>query len=167
MHANAYGRISTPFHHIALQSRQGKGFKHMTILQFSKDEVTPHDLEHLKALVKEGKDTTGLIASIVDKFEAAFSSGNAKVDFQLRDQGTAETVTGYVDFKSEFGIDVHVKGYRTSCYEDDVGIPIFIEKYDGELLIRAYGDINSDEPTHNVSLEGARLEKRSSDNEIE
>ena len=117
--------------------------------------------------MKEGKDTTGLIASIVDKFEAAFSSGNAKVDFQLHDEGTGENVTGYIDFKSDLGIGLHFDGYGDSGHEDDVGIPIFIEKYDGELLIRAYGDINSDEPTHNVSLEGARLEKRSSDNEIE
>lgn len=44
----------------------------MNILEFTNDEVTASDLEHLRTLVEEERDPTGLISSLILKFEEAF-----------------------------------------------------------------------------------------------
>lgn len=49
----------------------------MNTLKFTDDEVVASDLEHLRALVEEGRDTTGLISSLIAKFEDAFKENAA------------------------------------------------------------------------------------------
>jgi len=42
----------------------------------------------------------------------------------------------------------------------DKGYPVLLELYQGEYRLYVWGDINDEEPTHVISLEGARETKR-------
>ncbi|MBT0587972.1 hypothetical protein [Alteromonas oceanisediminis] len=85
--------------------------------------------------------------------------------FALHDEATGEDTMGVINTKSGLGLGIHIKGYGDCCSDDDMGQPIYIEKYDGQLMVRVYGDINSDSPTHTINLEGARLDKRVTEEE--
>jgi hypothetical protein len=80
--------------------------------------------------------------------------------FSLLDEAVDDEIVGSVDAKSNLGIALHFAGYGDCTSNDNSGQPVYIEKYEGRLLVRVYGDINSENPTHLISLEGARLEKR-------
>ena len=59
-----------------------------------------------------------------------------------------------------FNIEVLPKGYGTAGMEDGYGCPVFLERWEGELRVVVFADINSEDPTHIISLEGARESKR-------
>ncbi len=90
----------------------------------------------------------------------------AALSFTLLDEAEDDSINGTADAKSDLGLSVFLKGYGDCCSQDHCGTPIYIEKYDGEVFVRIYGDINAEEPTHNISLAGARLEKRLSPIEV-
>ena len=47
------------------------------------------------------------------------------------------------------------------CYSNDgKGTPIVLTVVDGELKLYVWSDINQQDPTHIISLEGARIENR-------
>ncbi len=112
---------------------------------------------------------TGVIDDIpeVDSTEkeaiaAAFvESTNDSFEFTLFDEEIGDEITGTVDAKANLGIALSFKGYGDCTSADDSGTPVYIEKYDGRLVVRIYGNINSEDPTHNISLEDARLHLRS------
>ena len=51
------------------------------------------------------------------------------------------------------GIDIRPVGTGVKGAVD--GAPIFLERYKGHVRVLIWGDINSENPTHNVSLAGA------------
>jgi hypothetical protein len=53
---------------------------------------------------------------------------------------------------------VHPKGY--GVYDDDDSAPILLERHKGKLRLIVWADINSQEPTHIIDLEGARVDVR-------
>ena len=82
---------------------------------------------------------------------------------ELFDGGVApkvgeRSITGLVQ-TSELGISIELEGHSDFCSEH-YGALVYLELYDGELKVRVYSDINSEEPTHSISLEGARNERR-------
>lgn len=80
--------------------------------------------------------------------------------FELYDESEGDTISGYIDKKSNLGIGIHFDGYGDCCSDDNCGTPVYIEKYDNEVRVRVYSEINSEEATHNVSLKEAKLDKR-------
>jgi len=56
---------------------------------------------------------------------------------------------------NDLGIEITVEGYGDAGTVDDYGSPIFIEFHDGKLMARLYADINQEDPTHNIEMEGA------------
>ena len=60
----------------------------------------------------------------------------------------------------ETGIEIKAEGYGDSSSDVGFGAPIFIEWYDGKLRVHLFGDINREDPTHSVDLEGARESAR-------
>lgn len=78
------------------------------------------------------------------------------VPFELKDKES--TINGNLLFEAD-GIGVQLMGYSDCCSTDHNGI-VFLEYWDGSVNLRAYSDINSEEPTDNISLEGARNECR-------
>lgn len=57
---------------------------------FTNGEVVPSDMEHLKALINNGNDSTGLIAFLVEKFEEAFTASKSKLAEKIQ---TSKLVT--------------------------------------------------------------------------
>ena len=59
----------------------------------------------------------------------------------------------------ELCVLVGAEGYRTMNTEGDEPM-IMVEYYGGELRVLVWSDINQEDPTHIISLEGAKLEAR-------
>lgn len=53
------------------------------------------------------------------------------------------------------------EGYGDAGSADGHGSPVIIENHCGELRVIVWGDINSQEPTHVIGLDGARESQRS------
>ena len=56
----------------------------------------------------------------------------------------------------ESGINIRPKLYGDFDSHDGIGAPIYLELYEGELRLIVWSDINQQQPTHVISLEGAR-----------
>lgn len=54
------------------------------------------------------------------------------------------------------GISIHPKGYGDATSSPGMGIPIFLQVYQGKLMVSVWSDITKEDPTHEISLEGAR-----------
>mgnify|MGYP000607372462 CR=1 FL=1 len=83
------------------------------------------------------------------------------VPFTLFDKASDDEVS--VPGKLLFGwdgISVNLDGYSDCSSADNHGVVAYLEYWDGSANLRAYSDINSEEPTNNISLEGARNECR-------
>jgi len=57
-------------------------------------------------------------------------------------------------------IALRPEGYGEASAGDGSGFPVLIEKWDGELRVIVWADINRQDPTHIISLEGARESAR-------
>lgn len=58
------------------------------------------------------------------------------------------------------GISIYAKGYGDSWSVEGRGIPIWIDFRNGDLRVYVFGNINSENPTHVISLANAREERR-------
>lgn len=71
----------------------------------------------------------------------------------------SEPVQVLIDCR-ESGINIRPKQYGDFDSEAGFGAPIYLELYEGELRLIVWSDINQQEPTHVISLEGAREARR-------
>lgn len=60
----------------------------------------------------------------------------------------------------ESGINICPNGYGDFSSDPGTGAPIFIERHEGKLRLIVWSDINAEEPTHVISLEGAKESRR-------
>jgi len=79
------------------------------------------------------------------------------MNFELIDETAVETqkISMNVE-KIPAGVGIAPKGYGT-VYDD---FPVLIEFYEGELRVCVWSDINQEDPTHIISLEGAKICKK-------
>jgi hypothetical protein len=54
------------------------------------------------------------------------------------------------------GIAIYPKGYGDACSVKGGGTPIFLQLYQGKLMVNIWSDICKEDPTHEISLEGAK-----------
>ncbi|MBX7102592.1 MAG: hypothetical protein K1X57_00825 [Gemmataceae bacterium] len=54
------------------------------------------------------------------------------------------------------GVAVFAEGYGDGGSVEGYGTPVFLELYRGELRAIIWADINSEDPTHIIPLNGAR-----------
>lgn len=102
----------------------------------------------------------------ISSLELSAKEVKSSFDFILRDHESEEgDVSGTVSTNPYLGLSVSVNGYSDCSSEDDDGCLVYVEKYEDELQVRIYGDINKEEPSHNISLEGARNSLRITDAE--
>jgi hypothetical protein len=89
------------------------------------------------------------------------------IPFTLEDNGSEEdaTVCGQPLFGWD-GISVQLNGYSDFSSVKDKGIVAYLEYWGGSVNLRAYGDIDSEDPTDCISLEGARNECRKMDGDL-
>jgi hypothetical protein len=52
------------------------------------------------------------------------------------------------------------EGYGDCGSQDGCGLPVKVEWYEGQLWVLIWADINSEDPTHKISLAGARESER-------
>ena len=58
------------------------------------------------------------------------------------------------------GVSIEAKGFGDCGSADGHGSPIFLELYQGSLRLLVWTDINSEDPTHIITLDGAREDRR-------
>lgn len=58
------------------------------------------------------------------------------------------------------GVSVYAEGYGDGGSAEGHGTPVFLELYRGELRAIIWADINSEEPTQIIPLNGARESNR-------
>ncbi len=68
-------------------------------------------------------------------------------------------IKGYIENNNQT-LAIHIDGYSDYCSNDDNGTPIYLELFNGKLQLIVYSDINQEDPTHIISLENCRNEKR-------
>jgi hypothetical protein len=79
------------------------------------------------------------------------------LDSESNDEGTFTRATFHLD---DHGIVIGFEGYSDHTSDDHSGSPIFIERCEGDIVLRVFGDINREEPTHTISLAKARIDNR-------
>jgi len=78
----------------------------------------------------------------------------------VRDQDTNEKHRLTFTNCNGCGVLLHVKGYGDKCSDNGKGYPVMIEVYEGKLRVIIWADINEEEPTHTIELDGAMESKR-------
>jgi hypothetical protein len=61
------------------------------------------------------------------------------------------------------GVSLHAEGYGDRTSAAGHGTPVFIELYRGELRVILWTDINEEDPTHVIPLDGAKEGRRRAD----
>lgn len=96
-----------------------------------------------------------------------------KIPFELADgeasalRGDSHAIVGSLDINNGRGVSLKFDGFSTIDSQDNVGSPIHIEYYAGELRVLVWADINRDDPTHIIPLNGAKNSNREPDEEDE
>lgn len=80
-----------------------------------------------------------------------------KIVFDLGDITTTLEQIPMLDHPAAF---FHFEGYGDHNSPDGQGIPVLFEVYEGELRLLVWADINREDPTHIISLDGARERDR-------
>lgn len=62
-------------------------------------------------------------------------------------------------------IGIQIQGFSDKTSDDHDGVPVLLDLSDGKLQLLVWADINQEDPTHIIDLEGARIEKREDDEE--
>lgn len=156
---------------------------YIEITQLSmRDDVQPH--QHLlhcdisdivEAINKNGSDEWLTLEESIkaDKIAAAkkllleegytVSSPDNEIALSIIDEVKGDDIVVRLNTTSNLGVAVSFDGHSDCCSEDNVGTPLYIEKYDGKLRVLLYADINSEEPSHVIDLSGARNSNRKGD----
>jgi len=82
------------------------------------------------------------------------------LDSEIKDEGKFTRTTFHLD---DHGIVIGFEGYSDHSSNDHSGSPIFIERCEGDIILRVFGDINREDPTHTISLVNARIDNRNDD----
>lgn len=81
------------------------------------------------------------------------------MNFQLLDVAEGHEDVINVEVSSEMddlALLIAPVGYGDYSSMEGLGCPILLERYGGRLRLVVWGDINQEEPTHIIDLEGAR-----------
>lgn len=88
-----------------------------------------------------------------------------KATFRLEDHAAhpREPINVEVEMEEEHGMSwllIRPEGYGDLVSDDGKGYPVALEMVDGKLRLVIWGDINNEDPTHVIDLEGAREDAR-------
>jgi hypothetical protein len=75
-----------------------------------------------------------------------------ELEDQMAEDGK-QTIRIETDLNNVF---IKPEGYGDFCSTKGEGTPVLIERFNGVLRVVIWGDINQEDPTHTISLEGAR-----------
>ncbi|MDH5232034.1 MAG: hypothetical protein OEY38_18375 [Gammaproteobacteria bacterium] len=104
-------------------------------------------------------DTVGNSA-LRSKLQRLLLDKQAPIPFTLLDnEGVYDPLEGSLIIE-DIGISFQFDGYTDNYSDDNTGFPVFVEKYQDEVFVRVYGDVNRDDPTLVASLSNARNDRR-------
>lgn len=89
--------------------------------------------------------------------------GRTVVPFRIRDMADGDKVASGNVTISDQGIFIHIDGHGDKVMEDDASQPIMVEQYDGQVRVVVWSDINQEDPTDTINMDGARVERREDD----
>jgi len=78
---------------------------------------------------------------------------------KLKDLDSGEKLTVTL-LNNGIEVAIGIEGYGDNTSTNGLGVPIVLEFNDGKLRLHVYSNINSEDPTHTISLEGAREDNR-------
>jgi hypothetical protein len=62
-----------------------------------------------------------------------------------------------------YGLDIYADGFGCDASYGEYGSPVFLEYRNGHLRLIVWGDINKEDPTHTIDLDGALESNRKLD----
>jgi len=77
----------------------------------------------------------------------------------LKDDVTGKTIKARVGFDCG-KILVSIDGYGELMAKNGYGNPVIVDYYDGKVQVIIWSDINKEDPTASISLEGAKESNR-------
>ncbi|MGH2416408.1 MAG: hypothetical protein ACRDEA_22480 [Microcystaceae cyanobacterium] len=88
---------------------------------------------------------------------------NPEFPFTLKDSLSQRTVTGKI---TQIGgeLEIYFDGYGNCSCDPKLGSSVLIEVFDKSLRAIVWGDINQEDPTSIIELEGARETLRADTN---
>ncbi|MEA1987778.1 MAG: hypothetical protein U9N57_01055 [Pseudomonadota bacterium] len=128
------------------------------------EELSASDIEEALSSIKESK--AGIEKRVGDNhwleiFPAPFTPN--KISFTINDNyysDEPESLEVSVEYSKETDVIlVTAEGYGDNSSQEG-GVPMIIDFYDEELNVRIWSDINNEEATHTIRLEGARESMR-------
>lgn len=147
-----------------------------------RDDIKPHQhlvhcdiSEIVDAINQDGSDEWfALEKSIKDEKIAAakkllleegytVSSPDNEIALSITDEVKGDDIAVTLNTTSNLGLAFSFDGHSDCCSADNVGTPLYVEKYDGKLRVLVYADINSEEPSHIIDLSGAHNNRRKGD----
>jgi hypothetical protein len=102
------------------------------------------------------KEDTLVPAFLYNRIREAIQAvlAESKPQFRLR-SGNKEVLVTVSQGGNGQGIEICPEGYGYANSYDGEGSPILLEVWDGKLKLHVWGDINKQDPTHQIDLEGA------------
>lgn len=94
-------------------------------------------------------DSVVIVKSVTPKSDKLF-------EHTLVSDSRHERVTIYGETGQHFALYIGLSGYGDLCSTPGSGLPIALDMCDGNLQLFVWSDINQEDPTHIIDLEGAR-----------
>jgi hypothetical protein len=95
------------------------------------------------------------------------SKAVTKIFYTLKDkdvENSQKNVNVEVECSND-SVYILLEGYSDASSPDGEGCPVMLEVWEGELRVVVWSDINKEDPTHIISLQGAREELRKIDDD--
>ncbi len=89
------------------------------------------------------------------KKETTFSHTSTTAHGILTDEVTGKKLNASVGFDCG-KICINIEGYGDALSIENQGQPVVVDLFDNKLQVIVWGDINQEDPTHKIDLEGAR-----------
>lgn len=83
-----------------------------------------------------------------------------KTELRLKDSETGKEYLVTIQQGNPLFLNIGIEGHGDYVSEDGCGFPLTLEIFNGKLLLNVWADINKEDPTHIIDLEGAREDKR-------
>jgi len=125
---------------------------------YGMDEAVIHRLIYendAESMLLDQLEISDDVSEMTHKFKATYMF---TTDFTLFDNGELKgDINGQVSLDGTRWLDIKINGLTTATEED--GPVIGLELYEGKPMLKVWADINSEDPTHNIDLSGAKNAK--------
>ncbi|MGD1524319.1 hypothetical protein [Vibrio owensii] len=142
----------------------------MTILTAQERELIELGLKLILRSTPEQKEQMALASDTLNRLEPISDTAvtdlltkiptlqATKVESTLIDyHGVAEPINASVEIGEVDGsLILKAEGYSDYSSEDSCGVPMLVENNEGDLQLRIWADINKEDPSHVISLAGAK-----------